>query len=365
MGTLDYNSPIEYPRNLTKDGCTFDGWDSNITNMLTHNINITAQWIASMMTIVFDRKTFVDTSALEEVVREIAGTENVIIEFITDEDEDEEGSTIICNIKFVDQKSEEEISEVMEGIQSKDELRHAVDNITINGVEWSSNNNNNNTTIIIIVVVVVVVIAVVVFLLAFAGGFLIGRNRDSEGRRRDQGGAFSRVAEESTRAVDGSAFRSRFRNRKKIYPDDYVPPEGIANVLVKAGLEEGAANEIANMCRTTIEVRDMGERIAGDFTLDDAAAVCLYTLDFGDYRYEMSPYNLLNRELRAEKNVVKEIVKVRDVLYLVMTALWKLPFLFFPYSCHRAGKAIPPNTQINQFHPPHLISLFGSFSIFG
>ena len=32
----------------------------------------------------------------------------------------------------------------------------------------------------------------------------------------------------------------------------------------------------------------------------------------------MSPYNLLNRALRAEKNVVKEIVKVRDVLYLVM-----------------------------------------------
>ena len=57
-------------------------------------------------------------------------------------------------------------------------------NITINEVEWSSNNNNNNTTIIIIVVVVVVVvIAVVVFLLAFAGGLLIGKNRDSEGRR--------------------------------------------------------------------------------------------------------------------------------------------------------------------------------------
>ena len=115
-------------------------------------------------------------------------------------------------------------------------------NITINGVEWSSNNNNNtvNTTIIIVVVVVVVVIAVVVFLLAFAGGFLIGRNRDAEGRR-DQGGAFSRVTEESARAVDGSAFKSLFRNKKKIYPDDYVPPEGIADALVKAGLEEGAA----------------------------------------------------------------------------------------------------------------------------
>ena len=155
-----------------------------------------------------------------------------IIKFITDEEE-EEGSTIICIIKFVDKKSEEDIAEVVEGIQSKEELMHVVGNITINGVEWSSNNSNTiNITIIIIIVVVVIVM--VVFLLAFAGGFLIGRNRDSEGRRA-QRSAFSRVAEESARAVDGSAFKSHFRNRKKIYPDDYVPPEGIADALVKAG----------------------------------------------------------------------------------------------------------------------------------
>ena len=49
--------------------------------------------------------------------------------------------------------------------------------------------------------------------------------------------------EESTVVIDGSAFRNRFRNKKKIYPDDYVPPEGIADALVKAGLEEGTANE--------------------------------------------------------------------------------------------------------------------------
>ena len=80
------------------------------------------------------------------------------------------------------------------------------------------------------------------------------------------------------------------------------------------------------MCRTTIEKRDMGEPIAGDFTLDDAAAVCLYTLELDKKKYEMSPYDLLNRALRAKKDMTKEIVKVRDVLYLVMTAL-KHPFL--------------------------------------
>ena len=51
----------------------------------------------------------------------------------------------------------------------------------------------------------------------------------------------------------------------------------------------------------SLKERDMKEHIAGD-----------YTLDFGDGRYEMNLYDLLNRALRAEKKVVKDIVKVRD-----------------------------------------------------
>ena len=68
------------------------------------------------------------------MVRGLVRDENVIIEFITDEEE-ESCKIINCIIKFVDQKSEEEIADVVEGIQSKEELRHAVGNITINGVE--------------------------------------------------------------------------------------------------------------------------------------------------------------------------------------------------------------------------------------
>ena len=74
MRTLNYNSPIEYPRNVTKDGYTFNGWDSKPDRMPAENITIIAQWIASMVTIVFDRKTLWDTSALEEVVMEIVRT---------------------------------------------------------------------------------------------------------------------------------------------------------------------------------------------------------------------------------------------------------------------------------------------------
>ena len=53
----------------------------------------------------------------------------------------------------------------------------------------------------------------------------------------------------------------------------------------------------------------MGKFIVGDFTLE---------LDSGDDMYEMNLYDLLNIALYAEKKVVKEIVKVRDELFLVM-----------------------------------------------
>ena len=64
---------------------------------------------------------------------------------------------------------------------------------------------------------------------------------------------------------------------------------------MKAGLNGGTANEIDNVCRTTIEESDMKRFIGKRFTLDDAAAVCLYTLELDKKKYEMSPYDLLNR----------------------------------------------------------------------
>ena len=41
--TLDFNETIVYPEGVEKTGYTFDGWDSNITNMPSHNLAITAR----------------------------------------------------------------------------------------------------------------------------------------------------------------------------------------------------------------------------------------------------------------------------------------------------------------------------------
>ena len=170
--------------------------------------------------------------------------------------------------------------------------------------------------------IVAVVVVAVSIMLAVPELLLIWRRRAAE-KAKAQRGAINRVVEGRAKTVDASKFKSRFRKGKKIYPNGYDTPVGIADALVKAGVDEGSAAEAAEEYRTAIEGR--GGYIAGDFTLDDDAAVCLYTFDFGDDRYDINPYRLLNRALRADKHKIEEIVKVRDVLCLIMASLRKLP----------------------------------------
>ena len=49
----------------------------------------------------------------------------------------------------------------------------------------------------------------------------------------------------------------------------------------------------------------------------------MYTFDFGPENYKMNPYRMVNRELIGCNT--KTLMEVKDLLYLVMHALRKLP----------------------------------------
>ena len=86
-------------------------------------------------------------------------------------------------------------------------------------------------------------------------------------RKKRRRGVFNRVAEKSVKTIDASEFKTRFEEEGKIYPDDYVPPQNIMDALMKARLDEDAANEITNKCRAnTIEEKNMSGS-----TFDDVA----------------------------------------------------------------------------------------------
>ena len=314
---LAYNETIVYPTNLVKEGCSYFMWNSSdITNMPAHDLTITARWICHTVAIVFDKVALGSTDAMD-VIKDIVGEDKMIIEPFYDDN-----STITYIIKFID-TSEEEVKNYIEVISTNEELKPAIEDIKVDGVKWASKSDKHTTAIVsaVVVVVAIIVIAVLILLLDI---FLTKRKKFIEAEKLRRG-AFSRVMEQETETIDANTFKSRFRKKRNIYPEDYVPPQGIADALVKAGLDEGPAKEAAEICSYNAELSKEKGYVAGHFTLEDAAAVSLYTFDFGGDRYEMNPYRMLNKALRAEENITEEIVKVRDVLYLIMSALRKLP----------------------------------------
>ena len=50
---LDYNSSVGYPAISERTGYTFNGWDNNITNMSARDITITAKWTPENYTVTF------------------------------------------------------------------------------------------------------------------------------------------------------------------------------------------------------------------------------------------------------------------------------------------------------------------------
>ena len=62
--TQEFGSNITYPKNPTKEGFTFDGWNDTITTVPAHNVIIEAKWIVNTYTIIFvvDREEYSKTT---------------------------------------------------------------------------------------------------------------------------------------------------------------------------------------------------------------------------------------------------------------------------------------------------------------
>ena len=105
-----FNTTIEYPKNMVREGYTFGGWDSRPESMPAMDITIKAQWTEVVVTkaveVVFETKEIEtkDEEEMKEEIREVIKTytkEEFVIERI--EIDPETGETKVI-IKFVDSK---------------------------------------------------------------------------------------------------------------------------------------------------------------------------------------------------------------------------------------------------------------------
>ena len=64
-------------------------------------------------------------------------------------------------------------------------------------------------------------------------------------------------------------------------------------------------------------------RLPKNVTVDDAAAIAMYTYDFGFEKLEKNPYRIINKNI-ASRNF-SGLQDIKDLIFLVLTALRKLP----------------------------------------
>lgn len=117
--TLDFNTSVDYPKNIQKDGYTFNGWDKIITNMPAENVTVTVQWVekpTEFVEIVFDKKDLTEEEA-RSIIKQYTNDEFTIEGFEVDSKTGE----IKAIIKFVESnKAEEFVRNINENKKSED-----------------------------------------------------------------------------------------------------------------------------------------------------------------------------------------------------------------------------------------------------
>lgn len=116
--------------------------------------------------------------------------------------------------------------------------------------------------------------------------------------------------------------RSFISPLSNLYSYDYKKPT-IEDALMEAGLTEEQAKFIRCACENVSRNVMKKGAVPEGFTEEDAAAIAAYTYDFGPTDFEDNPYRIINKSVAGRD--FNRLQKASGLLYLVMTALRKLP----------------------------------------
>ena len=147
----------------------------------------------------------------------------------------------------------------------------------------------------------------------------VGRSAAEEDRDTSRTASDKYVEEEKEECLATSGTSTAFPDT--LYPRSYGIPTMI-EALKEAGLrEKGKVKQIVEACEKAGMNAVRGGNVPEGFTVADAAAVAMYTFDFGDDDGEYNPYELIDDALAFEGRAES----VRGILFVLMRALRKLP----------------------------------------
>lgn len=107
-----------------------------------------------------------------------------------------------------------------------------------------------------------------------------------------------------------------------VYTQNYERPT-MKDALLKAGFTEKQTDDICNACSNKAQELSEDGKLSEEFTADDAAAIAMYTFDFGTEDFEINPSSVINKAFREKRT--EDLEKAGGLIYLLMTALRKLP----------------------------------------
>lgn len=241
------------------------------------------------------------------------------------EDGDSEGITsLVYIVKFVD-ASETGVRNFVDKIQADEDLNEKIVSIgaydAVSGDSIIDKGPKNAGAIIGIVIgtcvlVIIIVVAFAVFMYRF---------QENRNKRWVERLSRSRIVTNFNSELirEDAPASGVFKKPHTIYPQDYHPPNSMKEALTNSGMEAELADEVVEACDLNITLVNPNQEYPSGFNRVDAMAVAMYTFDFGNANYDLNPYRLLNAALASQN--VEEVKKVRDLLYVVMTSLRRMP----------------------------------------
>ena len=170
----------------------------------------------------------------------------------------------------------------------------------------------NTFIIAIIVVISVVCVSFLFFIIIFAlGHYLFQKLKmNKETQMMIEPLLFDRLSD----TLDDMGY---------LYPEGYKKQD-LETALVNAGVPEAIAKELTADCYRRAEALEKDDKLPPNITVDEAAAIGLYTTETS--RLVQNPYSIVNGALMY--GTAEALEPVKDLLYLVMTAMRKMPISY-------------------------------------
>ena len=265
LSTFDFNETIVFPRVSERKGYTFKGWDKKITRMPGEDIVIKAVWKRNYWERVDD-----DDDGGKGTSSRNKSPNIKVLSIVL--------STVIFFSTFVWSNKDNGRSTSQQATSSNPDTKIS------NGKSHISPNSSSSTL--------------------------------------NSPKIFRAVVSQKEFDEENISSRKTLSKLNTLYPSDYTRPS-LENALFEVGLPEEKVNLVCSACTNAVESHREREEIPKGFTEDDAAAIAMYTYDFGEDDFESNPYRFINSNL-AKRNYAG-LQKASGLLYLVMTALRKLP----------------------------------------